>query len=1859
MQMLVLANSSFRLNSFFSLCCKTKILPLFLLLPKTPKNNQNFSLLMSSQELALVNKVELRIALAENDKQFENALNIYLAPVLLKLASPHIEVRQAVLKIIQHIVPRITAARTIKLPVEALIQQIKTPNVETDPTSVRLYSALFVSRGVDRLNEEEKKQLIPTIIEGLHNYPNSISARIFNIICKLLQNWKMPMKGTDEYDNMRRFLQLDKNPIDEQYLSLLISKFLLLLPESTNKATPGLSVQDNAFFTTDAAVTYKTRDDIFQVKHNLLEFLKSGFIPEQIALPLLIASADPSSSINEPSEIAFRKLGVDFDLIIVYDNILFIDYIILLFLGTNAPAVDSNLQCKILQVLIKSHKVHSQDKIASAALGSDNSRLRLLAIQFIRKLGQSPVPEENLEKFNEDIAHQLRNSIIAEGWPCVEVSMGTNYLNKIKDVNSKYEALGEILKSQPSIFFNDWSFLEFLFDSLGATNQSPELIPSIQKALSGLTVHLSSLSDSRKIELKSLLRKYITIDSAKYIVVKYVNSTYPFQDPQARYLSILGTSKTNAPHTIEEGLNGLHPYWFNINQAGNTTEFKSTSYLLGKESSVEFPSIESFIATLLTEIENAKTSHDNAIFLSLPKAIGFAEQVLVMNAVKDKTTVIACDQDWSIRLEKAIEMNDTVRNLIIAKMQNPTVQESVFKLLSICIDAVTGQFDNSTSITTDTSYGLILARLLSSASSTAVEALIPKSQDLLRLVDADVLDDISLARVCKSFAIIASHPGVSDEDVGTLLNQLIANATYKKSKGRLLAASYLISRLVLRNRLQVIPTSVLTSILQMLETMLSESGFYYLALDAISQLAMFGVLGPIVNQDLSSFVDRFKDIIRAKVKKIDERSVIAFGYLTLTGKTGLDSESLSDDEQIIFNTHVSKQVEYLFTSGEALVVAAAGWNSKLLSKQLDIPDATVEYIPHDTSRVAALLNNILAACRNTQPSLRKAGCIWLLSLVQYCNNLDAVRSKAAEIHVAFMRFLADRDELVQESASRGLGLVYEMGDFDLKETLVKSLLKSFTQSNTSSFTSGSVEHDTELFEPDLLRTNEGSVSTYKDVLNLAQDVGDPSLVYKFMSLAKSSSLWSSRKGIAFGLESILAQSSLDKLLTDNQQLADRLIPKLFRYRYDPNVGVSTSMNDIWNALIKDTSKAVDANFDKILKELLTSMGKKEWRTRQGSTAAMNDLLQMVELNKYQSKLDDIWTMSFRVMDDIKESVRKEGTNLTKSLATKLTRLLETNSNASTNTKSILLFLIPFLLGSKGLLSDSQEVKDFALETVLKLCKSGNKSMKEYVPELIENFINLFSSLEPEVVNYLVLNASKYNVDHNEIDAKRMKSVGHSPLMDAIEKLLNQLDDLLLPDFITRLERTIKKGVGLPTKVSAAMVIMNMVTHHLHMVKPYGDRLLVVAMTQINDRNDTVASSYAAACGHLCRIAKVETVIKYSNKITKMYFEATDAGDERSRVLASVASESVSKYSGDKFETVASAFLPVAYIGRFDPSKEVVENFEREWIENTSGGNSAIKLYLVEIIDLVKKYLKSNDFLIRKTLAKALSNLCLVIDNLNQFSITIIDEILKLLIESNKGKSWDGKELVFDSLVSFAIMSKTYIAHHQDIYEAINKTVTVEIKRRNKAYQKHAIVSCGKYIHHFHEDDELVDLYIEIMTNVLSDRYDSTDDDSDEEMDDEGDTRKLNAKENIELEEKKLKILNNVAVAFYTQPDINNQLFEFVFDRLVKIFQSQFIENTWRSKLETTEIFKKVLTEIEDSGKQVNANLLISTWEFLKQKCLTVDSIENVKIQFIRLSKQLNLYLNKVHQTLTIIDALEEFSRTENSNVVLTELRKTT
>lgn len=62
-------------------------------------------------------------------------------------------------------------------------------------------------------------------------------------------------------------------------------------------------------------------------------------------------------------------------------------------------------------------------------------------------------------------------------------------------------------------------------------------------------------------------------------------------------------------------------------------------------------------------------------------------------------------------------------------------------------------------------------------------------------------------------------------------------------------------------------------------------------------------------------------------------------------------------------------------------------------------------------------------------------------------------------------------------------------------------------------------------------------------------------------------------------------------------------------RFDPNPNVQRSMNDIWNALVKDSSATIDKHFDAIMDDLLTSILTKEWRVRQASCAAIGDLVQ--------------------------------------------------------------------------------------------------------------------------------------------------------------------------------------------------------------------------------------------------------------------------------------------------------------------------------------------------------------------------------------------------------------------------------------------------------------------------------------------------------------------------------------------------------------------------------------------------------------------------------------------------------------------------
>lgn len=78
----------------------------------------------------------------------------------------------------------------------------------------------------------------------------------------------------------------------------------------------------------------------------------------------------------------------------------------------------------------------------------------------------------------------------------------------------------------------------------------------------------------------------------------------------------------------------------------------------------------------------------------------------------------------------------------------------------------------------------------------------------------------------------------------------------------------------------------------------------------------------------------------------------------------------------------------------------------------------------------------------------------------------------------------------------------------------------------------------------------GKLSTYKELCNLANEMGQPDLIYKFMDLANYQASLNSKRGAAFGFSKIAKQAG-DAL----QPHLRLLIPRLIRYQYDPDKNV--------------------------------------------------------------------------------------------------------------------------------------------------------------------------------------------------------------------------------------------------------------------------------------------------------------------------------------------------------------------------------------------------------------------------------------------------------------------------------------------------------------------------------------------------------------------------------------------------------------------------------------------------------------------------------------------------------------------------------
>ena len=301
-----------------------------------------------------------------------------------------------------------------------------------------------------------------------------------------------------------------------------------------------------------------------------------------------------------------------------------------------------------------------------------------------------------------------------------------------------------------------------------------------------------------------------------------------------------------------------------------------------------------------------------------------------------------------------------------------------------------------------------------------------------------------------------------------------------------------------------------------------------------------------------------------------------------------------------------------------------------------------------------------------------------------------------EIQRAFISLLGDNNDLVQDAASKGVAIVYEACSEDQREELVSSLLDTLLGNKPGEVKK--VNENTKVFqEGELGKIPEGgNLSTYKELCSLATDMGQPDLVYKFMHLANYNATWNSKKGAAFGFSTIAEKAG--------SQLADHLpqiIPKLYRYQYDPTPRIQQSMASIWAALVPETTKTVDKFLTEILAELGREMTSPQWRVRESCCSALTDLLRGRTLDSHLDLLASLWTDVFRVMDDIKESVRVAAGKTAQSLSRVSIKMTDCSLSSSSKSGEAVKAILPPLLES-GLASSVVEVRAISLATIMKV-----------------------------------------------------------------------------------------------------------------------------------------------------------------------------------------------------------------------------------------------------------------------------------------------------------------------------------------------------------------------------------------------------------------------------------------------------------------------------------------------------------------------------------------------------------------------------
>ncbi|XP_038626132.1 proteasome adapter and scaffold protein ECM29 isoform X2 [Tachyglossus aculeatus] len=1629
----------------------------------------------SQDELNQLERVFLRLGHAETDEQLQSIISKFLPPVLLKLSSTQEGVRKKVMELLVHLNKRIKSRPKIQLPVETLLVQYQDPAAVSFVTN---FTIIYVKMGYPRLPVEKQCELAPTLLTAMEGKPQPQQDSLMHLLIPTLFHMKYPV----EPSKAATPFNLAEKPKTVQLLldfmlDVLLMPYGYVLNESqARQSTP--STQGSAstsaagvgipqpppgmsFYAAKRVIGDSpwTPEQLEQCKLGIVKFIEAEQVPElEAVIHLVIASSDTRHSVATAADLELKSKQSVID----WNNPAIVNKMYKVYLGDiplktkegailkpelKRDPVSTRVKLKIVPHLLRSRQAAETfpaniQVVYDGLFGvNTNAKLRTLSLQFVHQMC-IVCPDVKIKPLGPMLLNGLTKLI-------------NEYKEDPKLLSMAYSAVGKLSSRMPHLFTKDIALVQQFFDAL--CKEEPDTRLAIQEALSMMVGAYSSLEGAQRTLMEALVASKLIKPEVqvRQVAVKFASTVFPPDHIPSRYLLLLAAGDPR------EEVHGEAQRVLRTLPGKNEKESASKQM-------PSFPEMVQYIQEKASHRMKTPAKYMTGTAVLPFNPATFGEIVLYLRmCLAHSAGVTPTSQSLQHMQDNAPAIGRYVRTLMAANLITAT-----------STSAAKGGETNPVQI-----YIALLQQLLAGVGGLPVmycllEAVsvypeklavkfVDKTDWIKGLMNTNKEEMRELAALF--YSVIAST--MSGSELKATIQSLIKSTKDSHSleiqHGSLLALGFTVGRYLAKKKtgtvapqdLEETNAAFLPDQEQLIQSTTETIGSFLdsatplLVVAACTALGEIGRNGPLpIPSEGSGFtklhlVESLLTRIPSskETNKMKERAIQTLGYFPV-GDGDFPHQKLL--LQGLMDSVEAKQIELQFTVGEALTNAAVGTSSVAARDAWLVTEE--EYTPPE-SKVNDVVPWVLDIVLNKyivspNPHVRQAACIWLLSLVKKLSSHKEIKSHLKEIQGAFVSILSDNDELSQDVASKGLGLVYELGNEKDQQELVATLVDTLM---TGKRAKHEVSGETVVFQGmSLGQAPDGQgLSTYKELCSLASDLSQPDLVYKFMNLANHHAMWNSRKGAAFGFNVIATKAG--------EQLAPflpQLIPRLYRYQFDPNLGIRQAMTSIWNALVTEKS-AVDKYLKEILQDLLSNLTSNIWRIRESSCLALNDLLRGRPIDDIIDRLPEIWETLFRVQDDIKESVRKAAELALKTLSKVCVKMCDPSKGAA-GQKTVAV-LLPCLL-DKGMMSTVAEVRALSINTLVKISKSAGALLKPHAPKLIPALLESLSVLEPQVLNYLSLRAT--DQEKTAMESARLSAAKSSPMMETINMCLQYLDVSVLGELVPRLCELIKSGVGLGTKGGCASVIVSLTTQCPQDLAPYSGKLMSALLSGLTDRSSVVQKSFAFALGHLVRTARDASVEKLLQKLNNWYMEKEE---QIYRTSCALTVHAIGRYSPDVLKNHASDVLPLAFLGMHEISDE--EKGEKDdsglwtevWQENVPGTFGGIRLYMQELISITQRALQSPSWKMKAQGATAMASIARQTSSLVP---PYLGMILAALLQGLAGRTWTGKEELLKAIACVVSACSAELEKSVPDQPSVNDIVQSVLKECRKENVKYKIVA---------------------------------------------------------------------------------------------------------------------------------------------------------------------------------------------------------